>query len=322
MSNSGTNSASTRCGVKGDIADMWRAAEHLGVREQLKALHKRSTSRALMALVGDWCQIVLAVLVVQVFGAWALPVAIVVVSSRQRALLDLIHDDSHASFLSLRGAARALAHCTLYAPMLTSEPRYRREHSAHHSNLGDPTKDPDFVHDPEALRRGWWCALYGLMCKPALLRSSIAGDVLRCSLREHAAMAAWWLSVALLCLLSGATSTFATFSLVWLLSKATGLHFISAFRELSDHSGLRPGGVISFTRTHTPGGLLVDLVFPHCNGLHLVHHLLPGVPSYRLRDAHALLLVWQPYRQAEHCNSLLSGATSAIKSWVKFVGVK
>jgi fatty acid desaturase len=85
------------------------------------------------------------------------------------------------------------------------------------------------------------------------------------------------------------------------------------FREISDHAGLQPGTLMGFSRNTIGQGLLGQLFHPHHNGMHLVHHLNPGMPFHALPAAHELLLAWPEYAAAAHCESY--GAL--VRSWVR-----
>ena len=64
-----------------------------------------------------------------------------------------------------------------------------------------------------------------------------------------------------------------------------------------------------------PRGPWSWLLHPHGNGMHLTHHLVPGVPHHALHAAHALLGNWLPYAQAEQCDGYFQGQRSVVASW-------
>jgi fatty acid desaturase len=100
---------------------------------------------------------------------------------------------------------------------------------------------------------------------------------------------------------------------LWLAARATTFHAITMFREISDHAGLSPGTLLGFSRNTTARGVLNALFHPHHNGLHLVHHLNPGMPFHALPAAHQLLLAWPEYAAAAHCGSY----AAVVRSWVR-----
>mgnify|MGYP003472294977 CR=1 FL=1 len=103
---------------------------------------------------------------------------------------------------------------------------------------------------------------------------------------------------------------------LWLLARATVFHLITTLREMCDHFGLRPGGILSFTRDMAVRGPVRWLIHPRNNGYHLTHHLLPAVPYYRLPQAHALFRRLPVYR--EHgtvCDAYFSGPAAVVRAW-------
>jgi fatty acid desaturase len=193
---------------------------------------------------------------------------------------------------------------------------YRDEHNRHHRFLGDPARDPDFIHDETRLRRGWLAVWLDQIRSPRMFCGAVLGHIDRLDAGSFAAVACWWAAVlGLIAFASNGANAVIFFSL-WIAARATAFHAITAFREISDHVGLETGSVVGFCRNHTAAGLAGQLFHPHNNGYHLLHHLTPGVPFHALPRAHAILLRWPRYAQAEQCNAYFSGERSAVRSWV------
>jgi fatty acid desaturase len=305
-----------------DVAEMWRFARQAGIARELKALHRPCLARSLGAAVGDWMLIALAAaaaiwLASTAFIWIAVPVSLLVIGNRQRALGNLLHDASHWSLDGNRRRSRYLANILFCWPLGVSMAVYRDEHNRHHKFLGDPRRDPDFIHDGTRLDRGWLRAWLCQIRSPQMLRSAILGNIDRMDAVSLAGVAGWWAGVLALIALAFGVQEAAIFLALWIAAKATVFHAITSFREISDHVGLHPGSLIGFSRNHPFSSLLGQVIHPHHNGYHLLHHLNPGIPFHALPRAHALLQRWPPYAAGEHCRSYLSGETSAVRSWVR-----
>lgn len=299
-----------------DVAAMWRFARRKGIERDLKALHHPRPVRSLSAAVVDWLLVAIVTTATIELGWAAVPVSLIVIGNRQRALGNLLHDAAHWSFDGNRRRSGVLANLLLCSPLWTSMAVYRDEHNRHHKYLGDPVRDPDIIHDARALARGWPALWLDQIRSPQMIRGSILGNLDRMDGLSRLEVACWWGTVlALITILSGAGQALVFLGL-WVGARATAFHAITAFREISDHVGLEPGSLIGFSRNHPFSSLLGQIVHPHHNGYHLLHHLLPGVPFHALPRAHALLLAWPRYAAGEHCSSYVGGERSAVRSWI------
>jgi fatty acid desaturase len=126
----------------------------------------------------------------------------------------------------------------------------------------------------------------------------------------------WWILVCV-ALTVGLGATFSgAFLALWLAARATAFHAITTLREMCDHYGLQPGGILSFTRDLVCHGFWRALIHPRNNGYHLTHHLLPAVPYYRLPQAQRLFSQVPVYHQhAVICRSYFTGAQAVIRAW-------
>jgi len=296
-----------------DISRMWKFCETAGFSARIKALHRPLLWRSAAGLASDWGLILAAFACVLAWGWLAVPPALLIIGNRQRALGNLMHDAAHGSFGANRSQADVIAQFCLFRPMCNDLALYRAEHFAHHRRLGVPGHDPDLIHCEDDLTKSWAGLWWRHVADMAAWKGSVLAHIPRAPAAERCWFAIWWGGLlALLALLISPRAAL-EFLALWLAARATTFHAITIFREISDHAGLRPGTLLGFSRNTTARGVLNALFHPHHNGLHLVHHLNPGMPFHALPAAHRLLLAWPEYAAAAHCGSY----AALVKSWVR-----
>lgn len=296
---------------------MWQYARRAGIARDLKALHHPRLSRSLLAGAGDWTLIALATAATFAFGWGAMPFSLLLIGNRQRALGNILHDASHRSFGGNRRRSAILANLLFCWPLWVSMAIYRDEHNRHHKFLGDPARDPDFIHDDTRLSRGWFSVWLDQILSPRMFRTSILSHLPRMDAMSLAGVVCWWAAALTLIALASSTDAALVFLALWVAARATAFHVITSFREISDHVGLLPGGLIGFSRNHPFSSVVGQIFHPHNNGYHLLHHLMPGLPYHAMPRAHALLLDWPPYATGEQCDAYFLGEHSAVRSWVR-----
>jgi fatty acid desaturase len=298
-----------------EVAALWSYLRGIDADGGVKALHRRSAFRSVVAALLDWSCIVAAVVtVLAVRDWWAWVAAIIVVGNRQRALVVLVHDASHYTFHPSRRLNDLLAQQLLCLPMFISLAHYRALHVKHHRHLGQPRLDTDYLHSDEVLTRPWLRTYLAHFLDPSSVRSAAIGMLAKMKWRERLHVALWWVTIlAALALCIGGVGAF-TFCAIWFAARFTVYHATISFVIISDHVGLVPGSILSFTRNH-PRGPMSWIMHPHGNGWHLTHHLLPALPFYSLHSAHKVLLGWPAYARGEHCASYFFGIDSVIRSW-------
>jgi len=227
-------------------------------------------------------------------------IAIGLIGNFQRGLGNLYHDFSHGGFKAKR-LADELASLLIGLPMLIGMKQYRKDHMSHHAYLGEPGKDPDFIHAPEILQQGTLKAYIRYISTPKIWLGSLTGHLLSGSPQTRVSIFLWWLMVLSVIASLLGVSAAGLFAFLWFAARATSFHLITTYREMTDHVGLEPGGLSSFSR-NCPNNDPWRLVFhPFRNGYHLVHHLMPRTPYYKLHRTHELLMRNPVYAQAEHC---------------------
>lgn len=273
--------------------------------------------RSIRDIIVDWLVIFLSTWATYRIGWVLVPFALIVIGNRQRALGNLLHEASHGNLSTRRRINDQLAHLLLAPPLLNSLQVYRDLHARHHAWLGDPSRDPDFLQSCAREGDRWFHAYVRCLTTSAMLRSVLIGHLSRKNTRFHQQLGilAWWVATGVP--LAMANLHFAiAFAALWFGARVTVFHAITTFREMTDHYGLEPGGIFSFTREIPDHGLLSILLHPHHNGYHLTHHLFPSIPYHQLPSLHAHLMRTGDYRaRAYVCQDYLGGSPSGVAGW-------
>ncbi len=296
------------------------------VVEELRNFQQKNPLRTFASLATNWLLIAVSVTLVFKTSLYFLPFGLLVIGSRQRAFSNLVHDASHFNLLKSRTWNDFLINLLAAYPMFETVRIYRVSHENHHKYLGDSDRDPDlkahasynfddFKNTANSLQ-----VFYRVAASSRALVDSTIGSLYRLTNVEQLGVFVWWLICAGL-LISITPKLFAVTLTLWFVARATSYHVIRLFAELLDHSALRPGSVLSYTRTIAGGAKpLAWLVHPHRDNYHLVHHLFPRIPHYNLENAHRSLLRNAAYRSAHHCDGYFIGRKTAIKSWTSLGG--
>jgi fatty acid desaturase len=280
--------------------------------ERLQALLRLDNRTNVLYLLGDWTLIALAVLLgVRGDAVWTTVVAIVVIGSRQRALMNLVHQASHGQLFAGRRRNDWAGRLLTAAPLGMSLRAYKRSHLRHHRHLWDGAADPKFKRYKrlglvEPGRRASEYVLNHVM-RPLLLIhvpfNLKAGIALRDSDRtELLTRLVLWAAVAAVVLLLGLEQPFL---LYWLVPYLTTFQILRYWAEAAEHAGLRSDDPWMATRSWTATPLVRWMLAPHSDSYHLAHHIVAGVPHYRLRVLHRELLRLPEYARAHHCDGFL-----------------
>jgi fatty acid desaturase len=263
----------------------------VGVRD-LAGLSRVDLARNLAYLLSVWAVIAAAAWVaVQNPRWWVIALALVVISSRQQALLNIEHDCVHSTFVPGRKHNVLLAETIVASPVGSPFHAARARHLAHHRLLGSD-EDPDGpLHKGDGMRtatgllRHFAFGLAGGYAAMVLLggeKELIAVDP-ETRRRDRRNVV---LSQIVLAGVATATLAWWAYPLLWLVPLATLTAFCHLLRNYTEHALLpaeenaHPSRLIT---VHSPRAERA-LVAPFNMNLHAEHHLYPFVPARKLPE--------------------------------------
>lgn len=242
--------------------------------------------RWLAAVLWNWLLIGVSLAVLAQF-TWParlllLPLALIVIGTRQHSLALLSHEAAHHLCSRNRVVNDVLATLLCAYPLTASLRSYRRFHFAHHRAVGSP-EDPEFGFKgamgsrwdlPVTRKRIAWqfakdCFGLGL---PDILETS--KTLMPIDSRDWFYFTTFWIGVVSLALLSGQAWTLA----VWFVALSTVQWAVFRVRIWTEHAGLGAGGTHRF---HTSWWQRMFL-FPINTWCHYEHHEVPSAPFHRL----------------------------------------
>jgi len=268
--------------------------------EQWRELTTRSPWRGLWLVAHAWGVIGLA-MVVGVMWPVTLPLAVMVIGTRQLGLQILMHDAAHGLLHPQRKVNDAVA----YWLCSSSLHEYRPYHLQHHRYV-QQAEDPDLVLSAPfpitrpSLRRKVVRDLTGQTFYKQRLAPFLAG--LRARFKGHPGAAPPQMALAAsgrrflianglgLALFAAAGYAWVWLCL-WLLPMATWLPLVTRIRNIAEHAlvPVDQPDPLRQARTTLAGWAERSLLAPYWVNYHAEHHLFTQIPCWKLPQAHALL---------------------------------
>jgi len=221
------------------------AALRLELRQQgdpHSELFRLAPWRALLDIAFDCLIVFSAVALVLWWGELLTPLAVVLISNRQRALGNILHDAGHRNMWRDRRRNDLVARLFIAPVLFASLTRYRKTQFKHRMELGTEGGDPDLLFFSRRGSRIWILNYLDQVFSLNAWLSSLTGHLFSRQVRAASQLyiLGWWLAaVALLWFVAGPDFTL-TFLALWLMARATVFHLITTLREMCDHFGLRP----------------------------------------------------------------------------------
>ncbi|MDJ0824186.1 MAG: fatty acid desaturase [Rhodobacter sp.] len=272
---------------------------------RLAGLPKYPNFQGWLIVGGFVCQIVFAVLLGHVIirgglSVWSLalsPVLMLFIGTRLRALNNVVHETSHASFVQDRPQNAAIGKvCS--ALTMGSFLDYRDEQLSHHAYVGDYAKDLDFqgierlaLHEPLTRR-----VLFRHVLTPLIGRHLPYYLHLNLSRRDGPIFLGLKIAILLgvLAITFAAPLTSLLFLVVPYVFVFSALNY---WADCMDHAGLVGGADdLDKSRNILAPKAVAWLFFPRHDSYHLAHHLFPQVPARHLGATHEILARDETYR--------------------------
>ncbi len=258
-------------------------------------LTARSRWRGLWLVAHCWSVIGLAMLLGTLWPV-TIPLAVLVIGTRQLGLFILMHDAAHGLLHPNRRINDAVARwfCS------SSLGEYRPYHLQHHRYV-QQAEDPDlglsapFPISRASLKRKLLRDLSGQTFYKQRVAPLLSAPAKSSPLaRESQELVRGWRFVV------GNALGFAVFAaagfwwvwlLMWLLPMATWLPLVTRIRNIAEHALVGRDQADPLRQARTTQANLVEraLLAPYWVNFHLEHHLFTQVPCWKLPEAHALL---------------------------------
>jgi fatty acid desaturase len=268
--------------------------------DEWRALTERSRWRGLWLVAHCWGVIGLAMLV-GVLWPLTIPLAVLIIGTRQLGLFILMHDAAHGLLHPNRRINDAVARwlCS------SSLGDYRPYHLQHHRYV-QQAEDPDlglsapFPISPASLKRKLLRDLSGQTFYKQRIAPLLAaqrgeqGEAASSLVRNSQELVRGWRFVvgnALGFSLFAAAGLWWVWLLMWLLPMATWLPLVTRVRNIAEHAlvGRDQADPLRQARTTHANPIERALLAPYWVNYHLEHHLFTQVPCWKLPQAHALL---------------------------------
>lgn len=289
---------------------------HNSILNQINTLRVYDNWHGLIAVLYDYLIIYISVLFFH-SNAWLYPVSLILIGSRQRALATLLHESAHCCLAKSRKLNYFIGTFLSGYLIFQEYYTYRDSHvKRHHAYLGDDNKDPDYIyHIHERLYNYSGCiSFFGkFVLKPILLFNTISylGYLIRTRMRPSRQYVQYFFTMySYWTIIIGAAFYYNLelhLLLFWIIPLITTSVVIGWFNELSEHYPLVKKNKIDLYMTRNRfSHWLEDFIFnTHAESFHLVHHLFPTIPFWKLKKAHKILCEDIQYLKAnENCGGI------------------
>jgi fatty acid desaturase len=274
-------------------------------RALLKELARPAPARLLLQTAFEWsCIVALVVAAVSVSHPAFSLACMLLIATRQHALLTLMHEYAHQQLSRRRTGINDLVGDVFTAlPFFITIHGFRRNHLAHHRHVCTD-QDPNWVSSLEKPRFHFpkTRAAFAIeVLKHGLGRYTLVelkGYTVDAGMSTGLPRATRIRAAACAIVLAGMATYFGLWGILllyWIVPLATFLMAILYVRDVGEHFGM-PAPGIERSRTVLAGWLERVLIAQNGVNFHAEHHLFPSVPFFRLGRLHQVLMQDTGYR--------------------------
>ena len=268
--------------------------------KQLLPLNKLDNWHGLIAVCYDYFIIAFAILIFH-FQPWCYLISVILIGSRQRALGALSHESVHQRVAKSRKLNYFIGTFLTGYLLIQEHYTYQNTHiKKHHVYLGDAEKDPDYrYHIDEKLyefheRTSF---LKRFILKPFLLLKTVSylWPLIRYRMMPRKKHLKYFLIMytylAIILAVFYQFHLMKYLMLLWIVPLLTSAAIIGWFNEIAEHYPLVGKHNVDLYMTRNRfSHWLEDFIFnTHDENYHLVHHLIPSIPFWNLKNAHKIL---------------------------------
>ena len=267
--------------------------------DEWRRLSQRSSWRGLACVAHCWA-VIGAAMVMAVVWPVTIPLAVIVIGTRQLGLFILMHDAAHASLHSHRPVNDWVGHWLCSSGLR----QYRPYHLQHHRFV-QQTEDPDLVLSAPfpVSRASLGRKIVRDLTGQTFFKQQFGGWAQRLRQRQPGESALRLLADGLVekrrflignglgWLVFAAAGYGWVWLTLWLLPAATWLQLVYRIRNIAEHALVvqNQADPLRQARTTQAGWLERALVAPYWVNYHCEHHLFTHLPCWQLPRAHRLL---------------------------------
>jgi fatty acid desaturase len=276
-------------------------------RDEVRRLSVLTPLRGGLHVAFEWAVVFATIAIAQKLrNPLAYVLAVLIVGSRQHAMLILMHEAVHFRLFKNKRLNEIVGEVFLAWPCLVSMRAFGKNHLAHHRHL-NTAEDPDIKrkrNDPEWRFPMPRSRLNWIMLKQftglgfvylVKVFHSLDKNTDDETTRYKMARFGFYFAIAAIIIYAG---VFKLFLMYWAVPFLTWLMFIFRIRTMSEHPKVERTSAYSTSLEYKLGLIERMLVTPKYAFYHMEHHSYPSVPFYRLPQLHRALVANERFRRA------------------------